>query len=267
MTCEWELCNMAKRKVLWWVAVVLAAVAPAWAEDENGSAQDDGVEIGVTADFFSKYMWRGQNVINDWVLQPGASVGYKGLTGSVWGNLDLTGETVGKGQITETDFTLDYTNGVPGLDVLEFSVGTIYYSFLNTHSHPTAEVYGGLSLGVPLSPAVRWFYDFDLIEGSYVQLSVGHTIEKFHRWTDDCYCDLEVGASLGYGTDGYNEGYFSVNGGGWNDLTLTAGLPICIGKLTIKPSLGYSLMIDDEIRAATEKSDNFWGGVGFAYDF
>ena len=261
---------MAKWKVLWWVTIVLGAVTPGLAEEEENSAKDDGVEVGVTADFFSKYMWRGQNVLNDWVFQPGASVGYKGLTGSIWSNLDLTGETVGAGQMTETDLTLDYTNNVPGLDVLEFSVGTIYYSYLNTHAHPTAEVYGGLGLGVPLSPAVRWFYDFDLIEGSYLQFSLGHTIEKFHQWRDDCYCSLELGASVGYGTDGYNNGYFEVDQGAWNDLTLTAGVPICLGKFTIKPSLGYSMMIDEGIRsseAVAGHADNFWGGVGFAYDF
>ena len=73
--------------------------------------------VGVTADVFSKYIWRGQNVVDDWVLQPGASVGYKGLTGSVWDNMDLTGEawamTV---SFTEIDLALDYSNKVPGLE-------------------------------------------------------------------------------------------------------------------------------------------------------
>jgi hypothetical protein len=257
---------MAKRKVLWWMALVLSTVTLAAAE-EDSSANEDGVKVGMTADFFGKYIWRGQNIVDDWVLQPGASVGYKGLTGSIWGNVDLTGQVVGAGQLTEADFTLDYSNQVPGLKTLSYSVGTIYYSFLNTDSHPTAEVYGGLSLDVPLSPAVRWFYDFDLIEGSYIQFSVGHTIEKLHEWRKNCYCGLQLGASVGYGTEGYNEGYFGVDQGGWNDLTLTAGVPFCLGKLTIRPSLGYSMMIDDDIRAATEKSDNFWGGVGFAYSF
>ena len=52
----------------------------------------DKVSVGASADFFSKYVWRGQNLVDDWVLQPGASVGYKNLTASVWENLDLTDE-------------------------------------------------------------------------------------------------------------------------------------------------------------------------------
>jgi hypothetical protein len=258
---------MARSKVLWCVvAMVLGTVVLASAEEES-STKDDGVAVGATADVFSKYIWRGQNVVNDWVLQPGASVGYKGLTGSVWSNMDLRGELVDSGQLTEVDLTLDYSNKVPSLDVLNYSVGTIYYSFLNTHSHPTAEVYGGLGLDVPLSPAVRWFYDFDLIDGSYVQFSIGHTIEKIRKWGEDCHCDVQLGASVGYGSDGYNNGYFGVDEGGLNDLTLTAGIPLTFGKLTIKPSIGYSMMIDEDIRDATDKSDNFWGGVGAAYNF
>jgi hypothetical protein len=231
------------------------------------ASAEDKVDVGVTADVFSKYIWRGQNIVDDWVLQPGASVGYKGLTGSIWGNMDLTGELVNEGKFTEVDLAVDYSNKVPGVDVLGYSVGTIYYSFLNTHSHPTAEVYGGLNLDVPLSPAVRWYYDYDVIDGSYIQFSVGHTIEKIRSWGENCHCDLQAGASVGVGTDGYNQGYFGVDQTALNDLTLTAGIPFTFGKLTIKPSIGYSTMLDDDIRAATDKSDNFWGGVGAAYNF
>jgi hypothetical protein len=258
---------MIRSKVLWGVAAIILGTVTLALAEEDGSAKEDGVEVGVTADVFSKYIWRGQNVVDNWVLQPGASVGYKGLTGSIWGNLDLTGEVVDGGQLTEIDSTIEYSNKVPGVGILSYSVGAIYYSFLNVQLHPTAEVYGGLSLDVPLSPAVRWYYDFDQIEGSYLQLSIGHTIEKLKTWKDDCYCNLQLGASLGYGTDGYNNGYFGVDQGALNDLTLTAGLPICFGKLTIKPSIGYSVMIDEDIRAAVGKGDNFWAGVGVAYDF
>jgi hypothetical protein len=258
---------MARSKVLWCMAAMVLGTVTLASAEEDDSAKAAGVEVGATADLFSKYIWRGQNVVDNWVLQPGASVGYKGLTGSIWANMDLTGEVVGEGSLTETDFTLDYSNKIPGLGVLGYSVGAIYYSFLNTHTHPTAEVYGGLTASVPLSPGVRWFYDFDQIKGSYVQFSVGHTIEKIRKWGEDCHCDVQLGASLGLGTAEYNEGYFGVDETALNDLTLTAGLPFTFGKLTIKPSVGYSAMLDKDIRAATDKSDNFWVGVGVAYNF
>jgi len=231
------------------------------------AGEKESVSVDVAADLFSKYVWRGQNILDDWVVQPSASVGYKGLTGSVWANLDLTGELVDKREFSEVDYSLDYSNTFPGQDVLGYSLGVIYYDFPNTHWEATSEVYGGLTAAVALSPTIRAYYDFDEIDGTYVQLSVGHTIEKVTQWRQDCYCDAEVGASLGYGSSGYNDGYFGVDDGALNDLTLTAGLPICLGKWTIRPSIAYSTMIDDDIRAATAKSDNFWAGVGAAYEF
>jgi hypothetical protein len=252
---------MSRSKVLWCVAALLGVAAITGAEEK------ENVSVGVAGDFFSKYVWRGQNVVDDWVLQPSASLGYKGFTASVWANLDLTGDVVDDGGFSEVDYSLDYSNTFPDQETIGYSVGIIYYDFPNTPWEATSEVYGGLTAAVPLSPTIRAYYDFDEIDGTYVQLSVGHTIEKVTQWRKDCYCDAQVGASLGYGNSGYNDGYFGVDDGALNDLTLTAGLPVCLGKWTIRPSIAYSTMIDDDIRAATAKSDNFWAGVGAAYQF
>lgn len=251
---------MLRNKGLWCVAaVLLCSASAATAEDE--------VSLGVAADLFSKYIWRGQNVVDDWVLQPSAGVGYKGFTGSIWGNVDWTGELVDDWELSEVDYAIDYSNRLPGQETFGYSLGAIYYDFPNTGWNATSEVYAGLTADAPLSPAVKWFYDFDEADGSYIQFSVGHTIEKIVSWTEQEYCGLTLGASLGYATDNYNESYFGVDDGAINDLTVTAGVPFCFGPLTIKPSVGCSVMIDDDIREATDKSDNFWGGVGASYNF
>jgi hypothetical protein len=247
------------------VVVWLVASSFAWAQD--------GPSVTASNDFLSKYVWRGQLLVDDWVTQPSVSVGYKGFTASVWGNLCLTDEVDAEGEFTEFDYSLDYTAPIPGQDVFSFSLGTIYYRFPNQVFDPTLEVYGGLSAAVPLSPTVKVFYDVsdrideDGIEGSYIQFSIGHTIEKITEWTKECYCGLQLGASVGYGTAGYDKGYFGVDDAALNDLTLSAGLPICLGNLTIKPMVGYSMMLDSDIRAATDKSDNLYGGVGLALRF
>ncbi len=230
-------------------------------------AAEDGVTFEVTADVFSKYVWRGQNVVDDWVLQPTASVGYKGFGATVWGNVDLHGDAVGDGELNEVDYVIDYSNTFPGQEILGYSVGAIYYDFPNTDSPGTAEIYGGLSVLAPLSPAVTWFYDFDEADGSYFRFSVGHAVEKITRWTKDAYCDLEVGAALAYGSAGYDDYYFGADHSAFNDLTLSAGLPLCLGDWMIKPIIAYSMMIDDDIREATDKSDNLWGGISFAAAF
>jgi hypothetical protein len=251
---------MVRSRVLGCVAaMVLGTVPLAMAEDD--------VTFGVAADFFSKYVWRGQNLVDNWVMQPSASVGYKGFTGSIWANSDITGEVVGDWEFNEIDYAIDYSNKIPGQETFGFSTGLIYYDFPGTDFDATTEFYAGLSADVFLSPAIKWFYDFDEAEGSYIQFSVGHTLEKIQEWREDCYCDLQVGASVGYAMDGFNDFYFGVDDGALNDVTLSVGVPFSFGSLTIKPSIAYSMMIDDDIRAATGKSDNFWGGVGLAYSF
>jgi hypothetical protein len=246
----------------WCVAVLLGVAAVTAAQEEK-----EGVSVGVAADFFSKYVWRGQNVVDDWVMQPSVSLGYKGFTASVWANMDLTGDWVDEGELSEVDYTLDYSGTFPGQDIFGYSLGVIHYDFPNTPWNATSEAYGALTAAVPLSPTIRAYYDFDQIDGTYVQFAIEHTVQKVKEWRSDCYCDLQVRASLGYGSSAYNDGYFGVDGGALNDLTLTAGVPICLGKWTIKPSVVYSTMIDDDVRAATAKSDNFWAGVGAAFQF
>ncbi len=249
-----------KRAILAYVVAILAGgVNSAWAEDD--------VSVALTSDLLSKYIWRGQNIVDDWVLQPSASVGYKGLTATAWSSIDLTGDFVGRWQFNEVDLTLDYTHKLPGVEELSYSVGMIHYEFPNTGWHSTNEVYGGLAAAAPLSPAIRWYYDFDEIDGSYIQLSLGHTIEKFHQWRDNCYCSLQFGASLAYATAGYNDGYFGMGEPAFNDLTLSAGLPFCLGKWTLKPVVAYSTMLDDDIRAATAHSDNLWAGLSASVSF
>jgi hypothetical protein len=256
---------MARSKVLWGVGGIMLSMAMV-------TLAKDTVDVSVSGDFFSKYIWRGQNIVDDWVFQPGASVGFKGFTASIWNNMNMKDAVVSNvlvesGSLTETDLAIDYSNKVPGLDVLGFSVGAIYYDFLNTHTHPTAEAYGGFNLDVPSAPAIRWYYDFEEADGSYAQFSVGHTIQKLHEWSKDCSCGLQTGASLGMGTRNYNRFYFGVDQTALNDFTLTAGLPLNLGKVTIKPSLGYSMMLSKDIRTATVRSDNFWGGVGLVHKF
>jgi hypothetical protein len=250
-------------------AIWLAASTFVFAADEAG----DNPEVTVASDFFNKYVWRGQLLIDDWVAQPSVGVAYKGFTASIWSNYCLTNEIDARNEFTEFDYSLDYTAVIPGQDLLSFSVGTIYYRFPNQAFEPTLEVYGGISADLPLSPAVKVFYDAgnsidqDEIEGNYIQFSIGHTFDKVLRWEEECTCDVCFGASVGYGTAGYNKGYFGVDDGAFNDLTLTAGLPVSLGKLTVKPQVGYSTMLDHKIRTAGQNSDNLFAGIGAAYTF
>lgn len=238
----------------------------------TAAAEDKVVTYGVSADYFSKYIWRGQVLDNKSVFQPAVSASAYGFTGSLWGNMNLTDSDKivpdNAGEFSEFDWTLDYSNTMPGADWLGFSVGTIYYRFPNQVFHPTTEIYTGFSLPkVPLTPSFKWYRDVDQIDGSYFLFGVGHTIEKVYVVNEKCYCNLQLGASYGWGNNAYNKGYFGVDGGHSNDLTLTAGLPFCVDTWTIKPSINYSSLLSNAIREATEKSDNLWVGLGISTSF
>lgn len=234
--------------------------------------RQEPVKIAVAADYFGKYIWRGQNIDDKSVLQPAMSASAYGFTGSIWGNMDLTNKSQtapdDAWEFSEIDYMLDYSGKIPDVNWLNFSVGTIYYRFPNTSFEPTTEIYGGMSLsGVPLSPSFKWYRDVDEIKGSYFQFGLGHTFEKLAVWSEKCYCGLQLGASVGWANPAYNSGYFGIDGGKFNDLTLSAGLCVQIGSWMVRPNVNYSTMLSDPIRQATDKSDNLWCGVGLSTSF
>ena len=132
------------RSVKWLVAVCILACGTGVASAE------DGIELELTGDYLSKYIWRGQNLDDDNVFQTGLSAGYGGLTMSIWGSLELTNINGNNNELTEVDYSLDYSGDFPGLSGVGYSVGLIYYDFPNTQAKDTTEVYWGLSFDLPL---------------------------------------------------------------------------------------------------------------------
>ena len=248
------------------VAAVVVAVAGFVSAGLAEETTKEPIGVGITADYFSKYIWRGQVLNDESVFQPSIYLSKYGFTGSVWGNLDMKDNLGNAGEFNEFDSSLDYTHALT--DWLSGSVGAVYYDFPKTDFEDTTEIYGGLSLTkLPWTPSFKIYHDVDEIKGSYMSLGVGKTFEKIQKWSDTCYCGLALGASVGYGTESYNNGYFGVKDAAFNDVTLTAGLPICIGSWTVKPSINYAMMIDSDIREETGDSDNVWAGVGLSTSF
>jgi hypothetical protein len=249
--------------------MVLAFVLEAAGAEEQ--AKEQVVKFGLATDYYSKYIWRGQNIDDKSVLQPLISASAYGFTGSIWGNLDLTNKSQtapdNAWEFSEFDYTLDYSGKVPDVNWLNFSVGTIYYRFPNTGFKPTTEIYGGLSLDMPLSPSFKWYRDVDEIDGSYLQFGIGHFFEKIIEVNEKCYCGLQLGASVGWADSAYNNGYFGVDRNRFNDLTLSTGLCVQIDPWMVRPNINYSTMLSDAIREAADRSDNIWFGVGISTSF
>ena len=253
---------MRETKVVGIVAMVLLAAATA------GTAQgeDNGVAVGVTGDFFSSYVWRGQHLTDGWVFQPGASVSYAGVTAGVWGNLDLEDVNGEEGEFIEYDWYLDYSGQLT--DVVGFSLGAIYYYFPSVGE--TTELYWGFNFDVPASPSVTVYHDIDAAEGTYVSAGVGHTFDDIFEIGADSPVALELGATIGWGDSSYNEFYWGPDDGEFNDLVLSAALPFELGGFSVTPSAHYVFLVGSDIQDADtydEDNDIFYGGIGFAKEF
>ena len=230
------------------------------------AAAEPAVVSEISLDYYSKYIWRGQNLNNSDVLQPALSVSAYGFTASVWSNLDLTDKSQtapgNSGNFSEFDFTLDYSSSIRGMDKVAYSLGVIYYRFPHTPYTPTVEVYGTVQLDLVATPFISWYRDLAEVDGSYLQAGVGHTIGKIVVINERCYCDLAAGASLGWGSAGYNRGYFGMAKDHFNDFSVSASLPFSFGAWTIELSIHYSTMLNDAIAAAVYQKDNTWLGIG-----
>ncbi len=250
-----------------WIAatVFLTAAGMGWAQEETGIAFE------VTTDFYSKYVWRGQNLVDDWVWQPGISASYQGFTAGLWGSLDLTHENGQSGEFTEYDFYGDYS--VDLCEGIGASVGYINYKFPSGGT--TQEIYGGLSFDTLLSPSVALYYDFEDINGTYITAGIGHSAEEIAKISEEIPVGLDISLSIGWGDSNYNEGYWEKEDGnalhesGFNDLTLSIGFPMEIAGWSVTPSLNYVTLLDSNIRKALASGDKdmFFTGISLGKSF
>ena len=260
---------MNKIKILLIVVVLLSMVASAQAEDK--------ISFDVSADYFGKYIWRGQNLSDDPVFQPGASLGWNGFTFAWWGSVDTTKINGKSGEFTEHDWSLDYSGDVPFIDGVGFSVGVINYYFPTVDTAgETTEVYWGFGFDLPLSPTVTVYHDVDEIKGTYASFGLSHSIEKIAELTPDMPIGMEIGASLGWGSASYNKGYWgsTIDSDKLNDLALSLAFPVEIGGWTVTPSLNYVTLVNGSIRktdtfnsGGNKSSDYFFAGIGISKSF
>ena len=209
--------------------IVLVACTPLIAQDK--------LEVTTRIDYYSQYVWRGQSVTDDFVLQPSISTRYKNFTFSAWGNLETTNVNDKQWKFTETDFTIDYSNYFSKeMPKIGYSFGLINYDFPNTDFDNTTELYAGINVEMFLNPYIKIFRDIDEADGTYVSVGVSESL----IW------GLEGAASFGWGDRGYNEFYWDNNSSKANDLVLSISRPIDFKGMEITPSISYvSLMNKD----------------------
>ena len=220
----------------------------------------------------SAYVWRGLVLVDDYVYQPSATFSIRGLSASIWGNLELTdindygeGYGDGSGKFTEIDLSVDYSWS---LDVLNFAVGFIHYQFPNTPFSSTNEIYGSLGLDVAWSPSIKVYQDVDQAEGTYVTFAVSNTVFEAWRPSESVSISAGIDAWVSYGSTRFNRFYHGTGAGAFTDAGLSLSLPVSVGEgWAFVPSANYSILLDDSIREDSDKPDIFWFGIGLSHEF
>jgi hypothetical protein len=231
----------------------------------SAAEQECKLEFEITADFFSKYIWRGINVGDDYVFQPGFSATYGAFTAGIWGNLEMTNINGQSGEFTEWDFYVDYTTDLA--EGVSFSAGFIQYHFPSVVGD-TKEVYWGFGFDLPLSPSVTVYHDIDVIDGTYVSVGAGHSFGEIANF-GGISVGMDAGVTYGWGDSDYNAGYWAVAESKSNDLVLSLAFPMELADgWSFSASINYAMLMDDTIReTAGGDNDHFFTGLSLAKSF
>jgi uncharacterized protein (TIGR02001 family) len=238
------------------VFVVLAAGTPIVSAEEEESSLPRP-DFGLDFAFVNKYVWRGILLTDGPVFQPAATLGYKGASINIWGNLDLDNVNDNAGEFNEIDLTLDYTHAIK-----EFSLsgGLIYYDFPNTEFRSTLELYVAAGVDILLQPSISVYFDVDQAQGIYGTLDLSHSFDLAD--SDSVSCSVDLATSVGLGSSQYVDFYFGVDNAAFTNFYAEVSVPVTIlDTVTVTPYGGVTMVLDNTLRAESEESDNFLIGA------
>lgn len=273
--------------------LITTAVPPGAGADEQKPPQpaEDKVTGGIDLSVLSAYIWRGQEMTrSSVVVQPSATVSYKGFSLNVWGNLDTkpysAADVKNNGKYTETDYTLSYSKK---FGILQVTPGYIYYALGAPSSGATApqdsqEVFLTLGLDTILSPTLTVYKEIDHYHQWYFLLGASHTFE-FNK-----IVSLKLAATASYLVSNDENTYAKYNSNAvattdkysnFHDGTVSVSLPIAVYKtLTVTPTATYVFPLGDDARyemqgrglqgavTASDRNSSFlYGGVTLSFTF
>lgn len=230
----------------------------------TAGAQDAPLAVTVDSSIFSKYVWRGINLVDGPVWQPSATAASGAWSLNFWGNLELDDTNTyatgsGHGKFTELDTTLTYSATTKDWS---WSAGVIDYQFPNTGFVRTKEAFVTATHAGEWSPTVRVFKDFDAADGTLVQLGARHTVPVGDGG------EFAVCAGIGYGDEKYTSWYFGGNKAGVTDVSLGLTYSKKLSSASTLSIYGaYSSIPDKGLTPGSGKRDNLTLGLGVTFGF
>ena len=262
---------------LGWISWAFAGEEKPLAPDEKAVPEQGEEKPTASGDLalLSKYIWRGWEYTKDSVVvQPSATLAYKGFRFNVWGNLDTdvySGANEGNSKWTETDLTFGYDTkiGMVGL-----GAGYIYYALDSLDD--SKEVYATIGLDTFLAPTFTVYREIAAYSGWYMQVKVSQAFELPYEMKLNCSASAAYSISRTYKIVEYDDDLNPTGEKfqGFQDGLVSVGLTIPFAKyFTVQPLIAYSFPLsskaDNMLRATSlsDRADHFYGGVILSVSF
>lgn len=231
-----------------------------------GSAQDKPkIETQLDLTLANKYVWRGVNYVNDWVIQPNLAFSSHGISLSFWGNFELTNWNAPnytrspKGRLTELDTEIGY--GQP------FSEGSWYLGYIDYQYPGTGfQRYGEWKASLNFentrfSPYVNIFKGDRAAMGANIELGASTDFDAAgHK--------LNLAGEIGYGDKKSNEFFYGNSKGAFTHVQLDLSTELAAFKgWNFKPSISYATLLDKGHLAGQPRRSNVWLGFTFSRAF
>jgi len=210
---------------------VSASATVAHAEDLSISG-----DIGVA----SQYVWRGAVQKGQPAVQGDIGIAIDGLSLSSWFSNSYPSpdpQTLNK-EVIEFDFTADYSGSVGDVG---YSVGGIYYTYMNDSHSNFVETYVGLSYDAIVSPSVTVYYTAKGVQSGFyktgdlwIDLGLSTSVKGFDLSATASFVNWKTDV-INRVADRYKNGISLVQVGISKDIEA--------GSVTVTPSMGFSIPV------------------------
>lgn len=245
-------------------AMAAAVLAASSAHGQGRQGPDWSLDLGAQ----SAYVFRGQVIVDDWVLQPRLMVVDGAWYFDFWANMDLTDERGQEQKFTEWRFNSSYVRQVA--DQWWFGAGYTYYKFPNLKTPSTQEFFLSLQRrDILLQPKLTLYRDID--ENKFTYASLGLVYSFSPPMLQRRKTGLQITSIISYGDKEFNELTFQQLDDGITDWTITAAMPLQSSSWTgyrLVPSVSYMRIVDEDLLDNNNRErEVWWFGVTLQWGF
>ncbi len=208
--------------------------------------------------FLNKYLWRGSALTSGPVAQPSVTAGSGMLEVGVWSNMDLDDANARPREFTEVDYSAMLTFGFAGIEV---STGGQMYTYPQDGTGRCTELSAGLTGSWLLAPSLTVYHYVETGDGTYVSARFDPSIPLGS-------VSIDAAAVVGWGDRANNEFNYDIAVEGPTDMGIALSLDLSLTRfLIVRPTIGYTRLIQSDLRDAVKDPDNVLFGVSVVTGF